>query len=142
MSRQDTINAVARLSDFDTDEDDDVAIARDVIGSFGVAREDPDAHQRSVRFLHACLNRYLWTWESLGCVPPGPHPASVAVANWLETGTFVNGFAELCLPVIPIRQGIPVEDCDEPALSDLSGASSRLAFTVTPAVPLTLQRCW
>jgi hypothetical protein len=128
MSRQDTMNAVARMSDFDIDEDDDVAIAQDVVRSFGVVRKDPAAHRRSVRFLHACLNRYLWTWESLGCVPPGPRPASVAVANWLATGTFVTGFAELCLPVTPIRQGAPVEDCDEPALSDLSAASSRLAY--------------
>lgn len=122
------IDAISRLSDFDIDEDDDLALAQDVIGSFGLVRRDPDAHQRSVRFLHACLRRYLWTWESIGCVPPGPLPAFEAVATWLQTGTFVNGFAEICLPITPMRQGAPVEDCDEPALSDLSGAAARLAY--------------
>ncbi len=107
MSRQDTVDAVARISDFDIDEDDDLTIAQDIIQSFGVVRQDANAHQRSVRFLLACLNRYLWTWESLGCEPPGPIPATEAVESWLQTGTFANDFAKFCLPVTPIRQGAP-----------------------------------
>ncbi|MEW4567439.1 hypothetical protein AB1L88_06185 [Tautonia sp. JC769] len=128
MTKRATIEAIAKLSHFDIDEDDDVAIAHDVIASFGTVRRERDAHGRSVRFLHGCLRRYLWAWEDLGCEPPGPRAAFEAVATWLETGAFTADFAERCLPVTPIRDGQPVEDCDEPALSDLSGASARLAY--------------
>lgn len=128
MSRQNTLEAITRLSDFDIDEDDDLAIAQDVIHSFGLILQDPDAHRRSVRFLHALLERYLWTWASLGCESPGPTVASHAVQQWLSTGDFTENFSEHCLPVAPIRDGIPVEDCDEPALRDLASASARLAY--------------
>ena len=128
MAQQETLDAITKLSDFDVDEDDDFAIALGVIASFGSVRREPDSLKRSVRFLHACLKRYLRTWGTLGCELPGPQSAYEAVATWLKTGEFIDTFPEVCLPVMPIRDGQPVEDCDEPALSDLSGASSRLAY--------------
>ena len=128
MAQQQTIDAITKLSDFDIDNDDDLAIAVGIIASFGSVLRDQDSLKRAVRVLHACLKRYLWTWTSLGCEPPGPQLAHEAVATWLNTGEFVDNFCDFCLPVMPIRDGKPVEDCDEPALSDLSGASSRLAY--------------
>lgn len=147
MSRQDTIAAIKRFSELDIDEDDDVALAHEVISTFEDIRNDSIAHNRAVRFLSACLSRYLWTWESLGCETPGPVTAADAVTHWLRTGQFVDGFAALCLPVVPIRNGTPVEDCDEPALRDLSGASSRLAYfcatrTATDAALVLVNLFW
>ena len=128
MARQETIDAIGRLSDFDIDEDDDIAIAHGIIASFGITRREPEAHVRSVRVIHACVTRYLRAWEALGCEAPGPRPACEAVQSWLATGEFADNFADVCLPVTPVRNGRPVEDCDEPALSDLSGACARLAY--------------
>lgn len=127
MTKQQTIDAISKLSSFDIDNDDALGIAIEVIASFGFVRES-DVHSRVVQFLHTCVNRYLWTWESLGCEPPGPRPAMDAVETWLQTGVFTEGFAEFCFPVTPIREGEPVFDCDEPALRDLAGACSRVAY--------------
>ena len=128
MSRGDTIAAIERFADFDIDEDDDFAIAREVVASFEDIRRDPAAHQRAVRFLCACVKRYVWTWKSLGCESDSPVASVDAVQHWLDSGEFMDGFERLCLPVAPVRNGEPVVDCDEPALSDLSNASSRLAY--------------
>lgn len=128
MSRQETIAALARFKDFDINEDDDLEIAHQVIASFGIVRREAEAHRRAVRFLHACLSPYLWTWEALNCDPPGPASAAAAVADWLQTHEFHDTFAELCVPVAPVCNGQPVQDCDEPALTDLAGAAARLAY--------------
>ena len=127
MSRQETLETISRFSQFDIDEDDDIEIALSVIASFGNVRRDSDSHLRSVRVLHACLLRYLWTWVGLGCEPPGPATACETVTTWLSTGEF-NDMADTCFPVTPMRDGHPVEDCNEPALNDLSGACARLVY--------------
>lgn len=147
MTREETVASVSRLNDFDIDEDDDLAIASQVIASFEEIRRDQNAHQRAVRFLHSCLKRYLWTWESLGCDAPGPDSAADAVEHWLGTGEFIDGFEKLCFPVTPRRNGETVEDCDEPALSDLSSASSRLLYfcvtrNATDAAMVVLSLFW
>lgn len=128
MSRQQATKAIRKLSEFNIDEDDEFAIAQEIVASFGNVGRDADAHIRLVRVLHACLSRYVWTWESLGCELPGPLPACEAIQSWLTTGTFIENFAEVCIPVTPIRDGHSVQDCDEPALSDLSNGSARLAY--------------
>ncbi len=128
MTKPQTIDAVARLASFDIDNDDVLVLTLEVIQSLGFDPKDFQSIARIVRLLHSCLGRYLWTWESLGCEPPGPRPAFKAVGTWLQTGALVEGFANHCFPVAPIRDGEEVYDCDEPALRDLSNASARLAY--------------
>ena len=147
MSREDTIAAIERFADFDIDADDAFVMAREVVASFEGIRRDRSAHHRAVRFLSACVKRYVWTWKSLGCESDAPSNCVGAVQHWLDSGEFIEGFADLCLPVTPIRDGEPVEDCDEPALSDLSSASSRLAYfcvtrSTTDAAAILVNLFW
>ncbi len=114
--------------DRDLESGDELREAIQLVLSFGVAKSDPEAARRYVRFLLPTVKRFVWTWHALGCEPPGPAPAMAAIAQWLTNGLHTQQLADACIPCIPIRDGEAVYDCDEPALSALASAASRLAY--------------
>jgi hypothetical protein len=125
------IPTTAKVREFlnrDLESGNEFREAIDLFLTLGIPKIDPEAEKRYVRFLLPAVKRFVWTWEALGCDPPGPTPAIAAIAQWLETGEYSKLLTDACIPCAPIRDGIAVQDCDEPALSALASATSRLAY--------------
>ncbi len=125
------LHTTAKVKEFlnrDLESGDELREGIHLFLSFGVARTDPEAALRYLRFLLPTVKRFVWTWNALGCEPPGPVPAIAAIAQWLANGRYTQQLADACIPCIPIRDGVAVCDCDEPALSALASSTSRLAY--------------
>ena len=78
--------AAGRFGSFDEEEELDLAVALELVGSFGPVRSEDQAHRRAAWFCTICVRRYLDAWAGIVLEGSGPQDAIDAASHWIRDG--------------------------------------------------------
>lgn len=118
------------------DDDDDLAMALDVIRGFGIPRLDDEVKRRVAMLCVLVTRRVLFGWTSLGCEGERPADAIRAALDWIRTGKMGTDWPGHCVPAPAICDGEILGDCDACRAEPIASAAARTAYFITTGNPV------
>lgn len=118
------------------DDEDDLALALDVIGGFGISKLDVTAKRRIAMLCVLVTRRVLPGWAELMCEGEGPAIAIQAAWNWIHTGELPADWHHHCVPAPAIFNGHPIADCDACRVEPIAAAAARTVYFIMTENPV------
>lgn len=118
------------------DDDDDLALALDVILGFGLPQRDDGVKRRVAMLCVLATRRVLFGWTGLECEGKQPAIAIQAALDWIYTGELAVDWPAHCLPAPAIREGNIIGDCDACRAEPIATAAARTVYFIMTGNPV------